>query len=136
MIEDAAFQPALRERGEEALVCVDPRAQGRREVEGEGWMPTEPLHDLRVFVGAAIVEDDVDDLTGRDIRLDGVEEADELLVAVALHAAVDELAFEHVEGGEERRRAVAFVIVSHRAGATFLHRQAGLSSIERLDLAR
>ena len=56
-------------------------------------MPTEPLHDLRVLVGAVIVEDHVDDLTGRDIRLDSVEEADELLVAVALHAAVDDLAW-------------------------------------------
>jgi hypothetical protein len=30
---------------------------------------------------------------------------------------------------------VAFVIVSHRAGAALFHRQAGLSAVERLDLA-
>jgi hypothetical protein len=43
-----------------------------------------------VFVAAVIVEDDVDDLAGRDLGLDGVEEADELLVPVALHAAPDD----------------------------------------------
>ena len=56
-------------------------------------------------------------------------------MAVALHAAVADLAFENVEGGEERRHAVAFVIVSHRADAALFHRQAGLSAVERLDLA-
>jgi hypothetical protein len=32
----------------------------------------------------------VDDLADRDLRLDRVEEADELLMAVALHAAADD----------------------------------------------
>ena len=43
-----------------------------------------------MFVAAVIVKDDVDDLAGRDLGLDGVEEADELLVPVALYAAPDD----------------------------------------------
>ena len=72
---------------------------------------------------------------GRDLRLDGVEEADKLLVAVALHVAADDGAVEDVEGGEQRRRAMAFVVVGHGPGAALLHRQAGLGAIKGLDLA-
>jgi hypothetical protein len=37
-------------------------------------MAGEPGDDLRVLVGG-IVEDDMDELAGRDLGLDGVEEA-------------------------------------------------------------
>ena len=56
-------------------------------------------------------------------------------MAVALHVAADDGAVEHVEGGEQRRRAVTLVVVGHGAGAALLHRQAWLSAVERLDLA-
>ena len=49
-----------------------------------------------MFVGSVIVEDGVDDLAGRNLGLDGVEEADELLMPVTLHAAADDSAFQHV----------------------------------------
>ena len=98
-------------------------------------MAVEPGAHLRVLVGGVVVEDDVDELAGWHLRLDGVEEADELLMAVALHAAADDRAVEHVEGGEQRGGAVALVVVGHGAGAALLHRQAGLGAVERLDLA-
>ena len=72
-----------------------------------------------MLVGGVVVEDHVDDLSGRHLRLDGVEEADELLVTVALHASADDLAFEHVESGEQRGGAVALVVVGHRPGRPF-----------------
>ena len=71
----------------------------------------------------------------RHLRLDGVEEADELLVAMALHVAADDGAVEDVEGGEQRRGAVALVVVGHRPGAARLHRQTRLGAVECLDLA-
>ena len=74
-------------------------------------------------------------LSGRNLRLDGVEEADELLMPMALHAAADDLAVEHVEGGEQRGGAVALVVMGHGAGASLLHRQTRLGAVERLDLA-
>ena len=74
-------------------------------------------------------------LSGRHRGLDGVEEADELLVAVAGHVAADDGAVEHVQRGEERGGAVPLVVVGHRAGAALLHRQPGLGAVERLDLA-
>ena len=54
---------------------------------------------------------------------------------VALHVVADDGAVEDVEGGEQRGRAMAFVVVGHRPGAARLHRQTGLRAIERLDLA-
>ena len=54
---------------------------------------------------------------------------------MALHAAADHGAVEHVQGREERGRAVALVVVRHGAGPAGLHRQARLGAVERLDLA-
>ncbi len=67
-------------------------------------------------------------LAGRDLAFDGIEEADELLVTVLLSAFADHCAFEHVEAerstavafSEQRRRAVALLIVSERAQTTGL----------------
>jgi hypothetical protein len=48
----------------------------------------------------------VDQLAGRDRRLDRVEEAQELLVPVALHAPAHDRPVEHVQGREQGRGAV------------------------------
>src|SRR5437588_7647202 len=41
----------------------------------------------------------------------------------------------NVEGGKQRRCPVAFVVMGHGPGPSFLHRQAGLGAIECLNLA-
>ena len=46
-------------------------------------------------MAAVVVEDDVDDLAGRDFSLDRVQKTDEFLMPVALHAATDNRAIEH-----------------------------------------
>ena len=74
-------------------------------------MAGEPGADLGVLVGAIVVEDHVDQLAGRHRRLDRIEEADELLVPVALHAAAEHGAVEHVECREQGRGAVPEIIV-------------------------
>src|SRR6516225_6128489 len=112
-LEHAAFEPSLGQLGEEALHGVEPGGGGRGEVEGPARMALQPSPHLRVLVDGVVVENGVDDLAGRDLRLDGVEEADELLMPVALHAAADDPALQHVERGEQRGRAVALVIVGH-----------------------
>lgn len=98
--ENAAFQTPLCQLGEEALDGVEPGAGSRREVEGEAFMAGEPLAHLGMLVGGLIVEDHMHDLTRRDFRLDSVEEADELLIPVALHVATDHRAVEDVQSGE------------------------------------
>ena len=77
-----------------------------------------------------IVEDRVYLHALRDGGLDGVGEADELLMAMAGHVAADDRAVEHVERGEQRGGAVALVVVGHGAEPPLLHRQAGLGAVE------
>src|SRR5262249_40414634 len=77
----------------------------------------------------------MDQLAGGDLALDGIEEADELAVAVALHAAADDAAVEHAERGEQGGRAVPLVIVGHGLTTPRLDRQSWLATVERLDLA-
>src|SRR6202451_2681017 len=70
-----------------------------------------------MLVGRIIVDDSVDHFSHRDLLLDRIEEADELLVAMVLHVAADDGAIEDVEGCEQRGGAVTFVVVCHRPGA-------------------
>src|SRR5271156_4890913 len=98
-------------------------------------MPRKPLAHLWMLVGRIIVDDGVDYFSHRDLLLDRIEEADELLVAMVLHVASDDGAIEDVEGGEQRGGAVTFVVVRHRPGAARLHRQSRLGAVECLDLA-
>ena len=56
-------------------------------------------------------------------------------MAVPLHAAADHPAVEHVQGGGEGGRAIAFVVVGHGRGLAPLHRQPRLGAVEGLDLA-
>ena len=133
--EDAALEPTPGKLGEKALDGVQPGARGGGEMEGPARMTAEPGADLGVLVGGVVVDNGVDDLAGRDGTVDGIEEADELLMPVALHVAADHLAVEHVERGKQSGRPMALVVVSHGPEPPRLHRQAGLRAVERLDLA-
>jgi hypothetical protein len=53
-------------------------------------MSRQPLPHLWIPVGRVIVDDCVAHFSRRDLRLDRIEEADELLVPVALHVAADD----------------------------------------------
>ena len=115
--EDGALEPLARELGEEVLHGIKPGAGCRCEVEGSARMTREPGEHLWVLVRPVIVEDDVDELPGWDFCFDGIEEANELLMTVPLHAAADDRAFEDVQGREQGRCAVALVVVGHRRRA-------------------
>ena len=52
-----------------------------------------------------------------------------------LHAAPDDGPIKDVEGGKERGRAVALVVMRHGSAFARLERQARLSAVERLNLA-
>ena len=106
-MEAAASDALARERREEILDRVQPGAGGRREMEGPARMPREPRLDLWMLVSGVVVDHRLNQLAGRNVTLDGVEEADELVMPMTLHAASDHGAVEHVEGGEQRGGAVA-----------------------------
>ena len=95
-------------------------------------MVGQPFEDFGLLVGGVVVDDGVDDLPGRDSALDGVEEADELLVAMPAHAAPDHGPIEDVERGEQRGRAVALVIVLFAAALAWLRDWLSVLAKERL----
>src|SRR5271168_5481106 len=89
VIFEKKFSTALSQEG-----------RGRGEVEGPARMTRQPSQHFGMFVGGIVVEHRVDRLLGRDLAFDGVEEADELEMPVALHAAPDDRSIEHAERGE------------------------------------
>ena len=104
-------------------------------MERPSWIAFEPSSHLGMLVGGVIVDDGVDRLTRGDLLLDDIEEANEFLMAMALHVPADHRAVEDVHRGEQRRRAVPLIVVCHGPGATLLQRQSGLCAVERLNLA-
>jgi len=133
--EDAAFEAALGEGGEEALDSIEPGCRSRCELEGPARVPRQPSADGGMFVGGVVVHDGVDGLAGGNLALHRIEKADELLMAMTLHIAAHHGSVEDVHGRKQRCRSVPLVIVDHRSGAALLRRQPGLGSVEDLDLA-
>lgn len=60
-------------------------------------MAIEPGPHLLVLVGGIVVEDDVDEPAGRNVAFEGIEEADELLMPMALHVPSEHLAGQDIE---------------------------------------
>jgi hypothetical protein len=81
-------------------------------VEDEAGVPLDPCHHRGVLVGRVVVEDDVHDLPGGHVGLNGVEKGDEFLVPLTLHAASDGGALKDVQSGEQRGGAVPDVVVA------------------------
>src|SRR4029453_19210099 len=129
--EHAALEASACELGEEAFDGVEPGRRGWSEVERPARVLGQPFAHLGMLVGGIVVDDRVDLLASGDLRVDGIEEADELLVAMALHVAADNGAVEDVEGGEQGGRAMTFVILGYGSGAPTLFRQARLGAVAR-----
>jgi len=88
---------------------IQPRTRCRGEVEREPLVPVEPGANLGMLVSRVVIENDMNGLAGWHLCLDGVQEADELLMAMALHVATDDGAVEHIERSEQCRRAMTLV---------------------------
>ena len=134
-LEDTASDSIDSDAAEEALDLVEPRCRRRGEVHVETWMPLKPSLHLGVLVGGVIVSDEVQIQPLWAVAVDGAQKFKPFLVAVALHALPNNPAGGDIEGGKQRRRSIAFVVVGHSPGPPFFHWQAGLRAIQRLDLA-
>src|SRR6201997_4174330 len=98
-------------------------------------MVFDPFKNLRVLVSGIVVDDHMHRfLLGRP-GIDDVEEADELLMAMALHTLADDLAVKHIERREKGGDAVPLIVVGDGAGTSLLHRQPRLGAVQHLDLA-
>ena len=86
--ESAALEPSLAQHGEEALDGVEPVSGSWGEMEGPARMTRQPFPRLGMLVSGIVVENGVNGLAGGNFALDGVEEPDELLMAVARQITV------------------------------------------------
>jgi len=94
----------------------------------------EPCENLRVLSAVVAVEHDMDQLAFRERSLEGTEKADELTVAVTLHAAANHRAFQDVGGGKQRRDAVAGLVVRLSGKLPGSERPVGTGSFQSTDL--
>jgi len=133
--ENTATDPFVSNLPEPALDQIQPGTGCGNKMQIEPWMPFEPGFDSRMLVGAVIVDDEMEIITGGSVGIDFTQESDKLLMPVAWHTIADYLSVEHTQGSEQGGGAVALVIVSHRPAASLLHRQPGLCAVQSLDLA-
>ena len=69
-----------------------------------------------------------------ELPIQAAEELQEFLVSVTRHAIGNDGSFQQVEGSKQSGGSVPFIIVSRRPTAPFLHRPAGLASVQGLNL--
>ena len=72
----------------------------------------EPSSHVGILVGGVGVEDHMHGFARRHL-LDRVEEANKVLMTMALHIASDHGSFDLVEGGKQHCGTVALVVVGH-----------------------
>ena len=131
---DAAAELAFGEQREPAFDQIEPGGRGGREVNVEAGPFGQPVPDQLRFVGAVVVQDQVNVQFFRHMPFDGVEEVAELRRAVALLVLADDRATPGVEGGEEAGGAVALVVVGAPLRLAGAHGQQRRGSIEGLYL--
>src|SRR5262245_24833242 len=95
---------------------------------------TEPASDQRCLVRGVVVEDEMDVEVQWHRVIDGVEKLAELHGAMAAMTPADHRAGLDVQCREERRRAMAQVVMGAAFGLARAHRQQWLRAIQRLDL--
>ena len=100
----------------------------------ESLVAAQPALHVGMVVGGVVVQDQMYRKVFGHFAIDRAEELQELLVPVPGQALPDHRPGEHVDRGEQRGGAVAFVVVGHGARAALLHRQRRLSAVQRLHL--
>lgn len=85
-------------------------------------------------MGREVVEHDVDLEVSWHVEVDELEEREHVGRLVGLLRVVEDLTGTDVHRREQIRRAVAFVVMSHRADTPGLHRQARLGAVKGLAL--
>ncbi len=131
---DAATQLFVRQLGEPAFDEVQPRPVRRGEVDVNARSLRKPVANQRRLVGPVVVHDQMDVQRLGHGRVDRVEELPKFDGAVASMKLRHDLRGLDIQGGEERRGAMPFVVVRPAFHLPRPHRQQWLRAIERLNL--
>ena len=101
----------LRQLSEEALDQIEPGRARRREVNMKSRMLCEPLLDTLLFVGAVVVDDQVQIQVLRRFPVDLLEETKPFDVRMARFRPRDQFAVEVIQCGKQRDGAMPCVVV-------------------------
>jgi hypothetical protein len=137
--EGAAPNALGSDLGEEALDQIEPGCAGWREVQPEARMLCQPRLHLGCLVRSVVVEHEMDAEVLLHAPVDPLQEADEFLGTMARLTFTNDETARHIERSEQRRRAVALVVVrqgrraaiSSRAGPAVSYRAPGSDSFRR-----
>lgn len=130
----APAQLAFGEQREPALHQIDPGGAGGREVQMEARPLQQPLADQGRFMRAIVVEDQMHVQLCGDRRLNRVEELPELSRPMPLMELPNDAAGFDFQGGEERGRAMAMVVMGPTLNLSRAHRQQGARAVQGLNL--
>src|SRR5665213_524711 len=133
LVDIAECAPAnsfFADLAEPSLDQVQPRTAGGREVYMESPMPLQPLLYVGMLMGRIVVHDQVQIQLGWRLLVDQFEKLDPLLMPVPLHACPNYLSLSDLQRGEQCCRAIAFVVVGHRATSPFMDRKTFLCAIQ------
>lgn len=134
-LEGAATDSLLGDQSEPALDLIEPGGVGGRVVHVIARTAREPGAHLGMLVRAVVVTDQMHVELRRNVLVDVAQEAEKLLVPIPTLALREDFAIGHIERGEQRRRAVALVVVSDAFEVAQTHRQHGLGAFQGLALA-
>lgn len=95
----------------------------------------EPTFDVGMLMGGVVVHDQVQVEFAGCLLVDALQGAEELLAPVLRHAIPDDGTVQRRKGREQRRGAVALLVVGHRPAAARFHGQVRLGPVQRLNLA-
>jgi len=125
----------LGQQGEPALDLIQPGGGGRRKVYVKARMAREPGAHRGGFVGSVVVHDQMHIQGGGNRRLNGPQELQKFLAAMAPMQLADHLAGGDIQCGKQRGRTMAQVVVRAPLGNPGRQRQDRLGAIQRLNLA-
>ena len=120
---------------EPPLDLIEPGRIGGREVQVKAGVTHQPRAGLGMLVRTVVINHEMHFEFGRDIGIDLLQEAKELLMSVPCPALGQDPAVGDIESGEQGRGAMALVVVRETVGIAETHRQHWLRSFQRLNFA-
>jgi hypothetical protein len=130
----APAQLAFGQQRKPAFDQIDPGGAGRREMQREARPLQQPSADQSRFMRPLVVEDQMHVQLRRDCRLNGIEELSELPRSVAVMERPNDAACGDFPGGEERRGAMAVVVMCAAFHLARTHRQQRARPIQGVNL--
>jgi hypothetical protein len=130
----ASAELALGQQREPAFHEIDPGGTGGCEVQMKAWALQEPSADHGRFMRPIVVEDEMHVQLRRDMGLNRVEELPKFSRPLSVMELPNDAACLDFQGGEERRRAMATIVMRPALDLSRAHRQQRTCAIQGLNL--